>query len=170
MIRVALLLTPGTPEVGWVIQQGGRMFTFQARPKVNNCYVKMVTITSILPATPAASLYAPQYAASLRPRTTKQASSSSTDQGRREDGLNRVPLPDLPPPPARGRTRTSGRNYLGARLRNWWLFTARSGNEVCATIARQAARPAVNRMCPGFAGQSELTGVCCLGGLTADVL
>src|SRR5262249_1709274 len=27
-------------------------------------------------------------------------------------GLNGVPLPDLPPPPARGRTRTSRRNYL----------------------------------------------------------
>jgi hypothetical protein len=55
------------------------------------------------------------------------------------DGLNEVPLPDLPPPPARGRTRTSGRNYLGARLRNWWLLTARSGNEVCATSSRRQA-------------------------------
>jgi hypothetical protein len=40
MIRVALLLTLGTPEVGLVIQQADRMFTFQARSKVNNYYVK----------------------------------------------------------------------------------------------------------------------------------
>src|SRR5215472_4143250 len=29
-----------------------------------------------------------------------------------EGGLNRVPLPELPPPPARGRTRTLRWNYL----------------------------------------------------------
>jgi hypothetical protein len=29
-----------------------------------------------------------------------------------KDGLNGVPLPELPPPPARGRTRTLPRNYL----------------------------------------------------------
>src|SRR6516164_7937072 len=31
-----------------------------------------------------------------------------------EGGLNRVPLPDLPPPPARGRTRTLRQNYFGS--------------------------------------------------------
>ena len=34
--------------------------------------------------------------------------------GAYEGGLNRVPLPDLPPPPARGRTRTLRRNYLAS--------------------------------------------------------
>ena len=31
-----------------------------------------------------------------------------------DGGLNRVPLPDLPPPPARGRTRTLRQNYFGS--------------------------------------------------------
>jgi hypothetical protein len=81
-----------------------------------------------------------------------------------EGGLNRVPLPELPPPPARGRTRTLRQNYLSfgsiAGLSNvasmlrigsaWTTFSFTSTSCRISPSDSEAAASVVGKTLPNF--------------------
>jgi hypothetical protein len=59
-------------------------------------------------------------------------------------GLNRVPLPDLPPPPARGRTRTLPGIYLGRVLINRVVV---SGGQLLSALPPKVGHRGMSALC-----------------------